>query len=177
VLLQIIYYVAMFASNSKLSKHYRSATLAIILFPLFGFIYIFYIALERNDKRKTSRANFVPVLEEYIKIDKLMQALGLMVKKRESQASYWSGNITDMESLSPQVRKSVEELENATDRFLAMHRHYTCAIFFDEAKKSRIMIDKLNKARDKAFRAKDLEAFFMNHIDKVKIYEKHIKVN
>ncbi|MCL2234647.1 MAG: hypothetical protein FWC11_02065 [Firmicutes bacterium] len=162
--IQTLYYFIMFVSNSNLQKPYRSAVLAIIFFPVLGFTHIFFVALERNDKRKTSRINFEPIAKEFKNIESSTSDIRRIRDKRLGQISFWTGSVEQIENLSPQVRASVEGLDTAIENFLTVVYAHGLGVFFQNAKAMKYMIECAMSARKDSNQVKDIEGFFARHV-------------
>jgi len=174
VLIQTLYYVILLSSNVRLQKPYRSAVLAILFFPIFGLTYLLYTALERCDKRKTSKLNFFPISNEFEKIEAVSNEVDKIIAKRTCQISFWSGTPDHIETLTPQVRKQVNELEEAVEKFITVFRNHGLGVFYSDAVAVKYMFESALEAKARAYRAKDMEMFFDRHVDAVKTCKKYL---
>ncbi|MCL2861339.1 MAG: hypothetical protein FWE22_02910 [Firmicutes bacterium] len=168
VLIQTIYYIIMLSSSANLQKPYRSAVVAILFFPLFGFTHLLYVGFERSDKRRTSRLNFYPIANEFGKIEEAANEVDKIISRREGQISFWTGTPDNIESLTPQVKKQVNALEETVERFLKVFREHGLGVFYRDALAVKFMFESAINAKARGYRAKDMEMFFDRHVDAVK---------
>jgi len=170
LIINTIYYICIFAVNrcpTKLSK--GASVFDILLFPLFGFPRLFFTALERNDKRRSSNYSFSKIRKTYKTVQDSASQLDVVMIERSNQASMWQCANSQVLPTSPKVLEAVTSVENSVADFITVYSVHKNHLHFDNASMVREWLYAAEEAKIKTYQAKDTELFFAKFTDSVNV--------
>jgi len=171
VLFQFIYFMVLHGANKTpgtLSS--GSSVVAILFFPLFGFPRLFFTALERSDKKRTSAKHIAPIKEAFNNFDSFNKELDAIVARRSEQASLWYSSTNCITSSTKSMQDVISKIEIAAKEFITVCADHVVFVAFDDSVEVKRMQEVVINTKVKMFRARDMELFFEKHVDAVKVY-------